>query len=260
MSYKVRLAMFEGPFDLLVYLIENLQMNIYDIQISEITGQYLEYIRNMQKHNINVSTEFMVLAAELIEIKSKMMLPKTTEENEALELEDPRSRLAYRLMASKECKKRSEMLSIRQDIMAGIFEKPQEDISVYLDNPDEYLSLGIEDFARAFTAFLQRKQRLEETRRHYSSIERDKVTTEERMNFIRGRFRKAFRGGMKELNFNELVAKKDRYDAAISFVSVLQMMREGYLDANQQDTYGEILVHKGIRDFEEGLENIDGNK
>ena len=76
MSYKVRLAMFEGPFDLLVYLIENAQMSIYDIQISEITGQYLEYIRSMQEHNINISTEFMVLAAELVEIKSKMMLPR----------------------------------------------------------------------------------------------------------------------------------------------------------------------------------------
>ena len=138
MSYKVRLAMFEGPFDLLVYLIENAQMSIYDIQISEITGQYLEYIRNMQKHNINISTEFMVLAAELVEIKSKMMLPRVEEQNEAMELEDPRSQLASRLLAYKECKKQSEMLSVRQDIMMGIFEKPQEDISMYLENPDEY--------------------------------------------------------------------------------------------------------------------------
>ena len=99
MSYKVRLAMFEGPFDLLVYLIENAQMSIYDIQISEITGQYLEYIRSMQKHNINISTEFMVLAAELVEIKSKMMLPRVEEQNEAMELEDPRSQLASRLLA-----------------------------------------------------------------------------------------------------------------------------------------------------------------
>ena len=159
MSYKVRLAMFEGPFDLLVYLIENAQMSIYDIQISEITGQYLEYIRNMQKHNINISTEFMVLAAELVEIKSKMMLPRVEEENEAMELEDPRSQLASRLLAYKECKKQSEMLSIRQDIMMGVFEKPQEDISIYIENPDEYLSLEIGAFAKAFNAFLQRKQR-----------------------------------------------------------------------------------------------------
>lgn len=260
MSYKVRLAMFEGPFDLLVYLIENAQMSIYDIQISEITGQYLEYIRSMQKHNINISTEFMVLAAELVEIKSKMMLPGVEKENEAMELEDPRNQLASRLLAYKECKKQSEMLAVRQDIMMGIFEKPQEDISMYLENPDEYLSLEIGAFAKAFNAFLQRKQRLEETRRHYSDIERDKVTTEDRMNFIRKRFTKAFGSGMEELNFNELVTKKDRYDAAISFVSVLQMMREGYLDASQHDNYGEILVHKGVRSFEDELRSGSDGK
>ena len=75
MSYKVRLSMFEGPFDLLVYLIENARMSIYDIRISEITSQYLEYMENMKKRNVSISAEFMVLAAELIEIKSRMMLP-----------------------------------------------------------------------------------------------------------------------------------------------------------------------------------------
>ena len=72
MSYKVRLRTFEGPFDLLVYLIENAQMSIYDIQVSEITSQYLEYLEMMREHNIELSSEFMVLAAELIEIKSRM--------------------------------------------------------------------------------------------------------------------------------------------------------------------------------------------
>ena len=72
MSYKVKLQSFEGPFDLLVYLIENAQMSIYDIRISEITNQYLEYIKAMEESDINVATEFMVLASTLIEIKSKM--------------------------------------------------------------------------------------------------------------------------------------------------------------------------------------------
>ena len=76
MSYRVRLNVFEGPFDLLVYLIEHAQMSIYDIRISEITDQYVQYIRQMQEADINVSTEFMVLAAELLEIKSKMLLPR----------------------------------------------------------------------------------------------------------------------------------------------------------------------------------------
>jgi len=76
MSYKVKLQTFEGPFDLLVYLIENAQMSIYDIEIKSITGQYLEYIKAMQEMDIAVATEFMVLASSLIEIKSKMILPR----------------------------------------------------------------------------------------------------------------------------------------------------------------------------------------
>lgn len=76
MSYKVKIQTFEGPFDLLVYLIENAQMSIYDIEISSITEQYLEYIRTMREMDVNVATEFMVLASSLIEIKSKMILPR----------------------------------------------------------------------------------------------------------------------------------------------------------------------------------------
>lgn len=82
MSYKVKLQTFEGPFDLLVYLIENAQMSIYDIEIKSITGQYLEYIKAMQEMDIAVATEFMVLASSLIEIKSKMILPRISESGE----------------------------------------------------------------------------------------------------------------------------------------------------------------------------------
>ena len=83
MSYRVRLNVFEGPFDLLVYLIEHAQMSIYDIRISEITDQYVQYIRQMQEADINVSTEFMVLAAELLEIKSKLLLPRSAPDADA---------------------------------------------------------------------------------------------------------------------------------------------------------------------------------
>ena len=78
MSYKVKIKLFEGPFDLLVYLIENARMSIYDISVSEITSQYLEYIEEMKKTDVMMASEFMVLAATLIDIKSKMLLPRTT--------------------------------------------------------------------------------------------------------------------------------------------------------------------------------------
>ena len=86
MSYRVKLNVFEGPFDLLVYLIEHAEMSIYDIQISEIVKQYMEHVKAMQNTDVNVSSEFMVLAAALLEIKSKMLLPRAVPEEGSAEV------------------------------------------------------------------------------------------------------------------------------------------------------------------------------
>lgn len=257
MSYKVKLSAFEGPFDLLVYLIENAQMSIYDIQVSEITKQYLNYLDEMKTMNINISSEFMVLAAELIEIKSKMMLPRNDGGAEVLFDEDPRSGLVERLLAYKRCKRCSELLAECEEKMEDVFEKPQEDISYYLDNPDEYLSLDITEFATAFNLFLQKKKRIEETAKHYTRVERERETIEKRMVFIREAFRRAFKAGSDNINIKELVPNaKNRYDVVVTFVSVLQMMRDKYLDADQHMTYGEIIVKPGTRDFDDHSEEV----
>lgn len=252
MSYKVRLQSFEGPFDLLVYLIENAQMSIYDIQISEITKQYLTYIEDMKAMDFNVATEFMVLAATLIDIKSKMILPRASVEGEVLLEEDPRSELVERLLEYKKYKRGAEELKEREDYMSLIYEKPQEDISEYLDQPDEYLDLDIKKFASAFDLFLRKKKREEEVRAHYTKVEREKATIESRMVYIKDRFKNVFLKGIKMLNLKELIPnKKDRYDVVVTFVSVLQMMRDKYLDADQKSVYGEITVIPGERRFEE---------
>lgn len=255
MSYKVSLQTFEGPFDLLVYLIENAQMSIYDIRISEITKQYLAYIEEMKSMDIQVATEFMVLAATLIDIKSRMILPRTTVEGEIILEEDPRSELVERLLEYKKYKKGADVLSEREEAMSRVFEKPQEDISAYLEQPDEYLSLDIRKFAGAFDLFLRKKKREEEVRSHYTKIEREKATIESRMLYIRDRVVGAFTKGMKRLSLKSLIPnKKDRYDVVVTFVSVLQMMRDRYLDAEQNSTYGEITIIPGERNFEEDAE------
>lgn len=247
MGYKIKIPLFEGPFDLLVYLIENAQMSIYDIKISDITGQYIEYLGDMRRENINISSEFMVLAAELIEIKSKMMLPRESKkEGEVTELEDPRTQLAQRLLAYKICKKQSEILSMRQEKMMGIFEKPQEDISEYLENPKELLKISNSEFIEAFHSFLDRKYRIEKTKKHYTKLERERITVEQRMEYITEYLEKNIRGGDNGTYFNHLIpGTKTRYNAVVSFVSMLQMMRENYLDAEQQKTYGDIWVKAG---------------
>ena len=111
MSYRVKLNVFEGPFDLLVYLIEHAEMSIYDIQISEIVKQYMEHVKAMQITDVNVSSEFMVLAAALLEIKSKMLLPRAVPEEGSAEVaEDPRTQLVAKLLEYKKFKRISEML------------------------------------------------------------------------------------------------------------------------------------------------------
>ena len=130
MGYRVKLNIFEGPFDLLVYLIENARMSIYDIKISEITSQYMDYIDNMQKADISVSSEFMVLASALLEIKSKMLLPRTVSQDGKEELsEDPRTELVAKLVEYKKFKAISEMLERNETETSMYLEKPQEDLT-----------------------------------------------------------------------------------------------------------------------------------
>ena len=242
MSYKVKLKTFEGPFDLLVYLIENARVDIYDIAISEITDQYMAYLEEMQKLDVAIGSEFMVLAANLIDIKTKMLLPRLNEEGQEIAEEDPRSQLVEKILEYKRFKQISQMLSEYEEEASHIYEKPKEDISAYLEQPDEYLSLEIGQFVNAFNLFLSKKKRVEEVRRHYVRIERERESTENRMAFIKNLFRIRNTGTVP---FSDLVVdKEDKYDVVLAFTSVLEMSKARIVRADQQTMYGEIMVTK----------------
>ncbi len=241
MSYRVKLNLFEGPFDLLVYLIEHAQMSVYDISISEITDQYMHYVEDMKNADISVSSEFMVLAAALLEIKSKMLLPRSvTEDGTADIMEDPRTELVAKLVEYKRFKAISEMLEARGREAAMHLEKPQEDLTEYTGEPDEYLNLDLDKFKSAFELFLQRKKKLEEIQAHPRRSEKQRITTEARMESISEFFRNHDTG---ETNFKNLVQDKtDLYDVAVTFSSVLEMIKARRLDAEQKYTFGDITV------------------
>ena len=250
MSYKVRLQTFEGPFDLLVYLIENAEMSIYDIKISEITSQYLAYIQTMQEMDVHVASEFMVLASALIEIKSKMILPRMVDPGDGNVVEeDPRTELVARLLEYKRFKQAAEILQEQEERCTHIYEKPQEDISAYLDEPDEYLRLDLAQFANAFNLFIQKKQKVDSVRKHYTRIERERARMEERISYIAGMLRKSIGQifSFKEFIFN----KKDRYDVVVTFVSLLEMAKNRIVQVDQKSTYGDIQVSAG--------QNVDGS-
>ena len=243
MSYRVRTKIFEGPFDLLVYLIEHARMSIYDIRISEITAQYIKYINEMREADVNLASEFMVLAAQLLEIKSKMLLPRTAidEEGETV-YEDPRTELVAKLAEYKKYKAASEMLEERREYAAASLEKPQEDLSEYTGEPDEYLILDEAKFRTAFEEFLERKKKLDEIRAHHIRTEKQRITTEARIAGIRNFFHALPEG--QRANFNELVQDKgSKYDISVTFASVLEMMKERKLDAEQKRLFGDIEVY-----------------
>ncbi len=249
MSYKVKLQTFEGPFDLLVYLIENAQMSIYDIKISEITSQYLAYIQTMQETDVYVASEFMVLASALIEIKSKMILPRMVDAGDGgVVEEDPRTELVQRLLEYKRFKQAAEILAEQEERCSHIYEKPQEDISAYLEEPDEYLRLDLAQFAAAFNLFIQKKQKVDSVRKHYTRIERERARMEERISYIAGVLKKSIG---RFFSFKEFIHnKKDRYDVVVTFVSLLEMAKNRIVHVEQSSTYGDIQVSAG--------QNVDG--
>jgi segregation and condensation protein A len=249
MTYKVKLDIFEGPFDLLVYLIENAQMSIYDIRVSEITNQYVAYIEKAKMLDVALASEFLVLAASLIEIKSKMLLPRMKMDDEGnMEFDDPRSELVSRLLEYKRFKNAAEMLERCEDEARLVFEKPKEDISGYTNEPDVYLSLDIKHFITAFNQFLHRKKRIEEIHSNYMTTEAPGQTTEEKIDFIKKIFKTK---NKKTVSFRELLqSRSDRNEISVTFISILEMAKQRMVKLRQAAPFGDIKITEG--------ENKDG--
>lgn len=242
--YKVRIDKFKGPFDLLVYLIQNAKMDIYDIRVAEITEQYIAYLKEMGELNVEVSSEFIVLAAVLIRLKSRMLLPRVNEIGEIVIDEDPRMELASRLAEYVRTKKIAEMLQERIEANECVHEKPAEDMSIYIDSPDELLKTDIEQFVSAFNAFLQKKKRVADVKKRYQRIKRDRASIEERINYMSMIIKDRVSVG-ESIDFARLVPEDaDRYDVTLSFMSLLEMIKMQEVDAKQDRNYGNISVIK----------------
>ncbi|MDO4482501.1 MAG: segregation/condensation protein A [Bacillota bacterium] len=241
MSYKVKLEIFEGPFDLLVYLIESSEMSIYDIRISEITGQYLEYISEYESRDTELSAEFLVLAATLIEIKSKMLIPGKEKELEEPEMEDPRKGLVEKLIEYKKFKQIAEILDQKEDTCLNRWYKPQEDLADYNNNGAfDVLVVDPDKFIETFKLFIEKRKKVEDIQRHYdnSAKARDRVGIRDKIKVI-----KQYLKDCKKISFGEIMADcEDKYEIAVTFVAMLEMMKSGYIIVKQKTNFGEIFL------------------
>jgi len=241
MAYKIRLNVFEGPFDLLVYLIERAEMSIYDIQISAITRQYLEHIRIMKELDTMVSSEFMVLAATLIEIKSKMLLPRIKEDG--TEIEDPRTDLSKKLAEYVQYKKAAAALEGQREYARLKLQKPQEDLLAYSDEPDVYLRMEMDSFINAFKSFIHRRIKGEELRRMQRSVFRERLSLEKKTTLIGRLLAAAQKAKRKILQFTEFLSSEpDRADRVLTLVALLDMANEGALKIRQKANFANIEI------------------
>jgi segregation and condensation protein A len=204
----------------------------------------------MKTLDVNLATEFMVLAAELIEIKSKMLLPRMKADGEAILEEDPRTELVQRILEYKRFKAAAELLEIQEELSQRVFAKPKEDLAPFTKEADEYLNLDLNQFVKAFHLFLQKKKKLEEIKRNYAKVERQKISIETRIEYIKNMFRLKER---KKLNFKDfLTVESNRYEVVLTFTSMLEMIRQKAIVVRQNVNFGEIYLSLIDKDKKDG--------
>jgi segregation and condensation protein A len=225
---KITLGEFEGPLDLLLYLIRQDQISIYDIPIARITDEYLHYLKLMKELDLTVAGDFLVMAAQLIELKSRMLLPRDPTATEE-ELEDPRTELVNRLLEHEKFKAAAQMLWSRATVERAVFTRAE--IETDKNNPE--VAVGLFDILRVFQQILARHQ--EEV---LMEIEREEVTMAEMIERLRNMVRSA--GELNLLKFFERA--QSRRELVVAFLSVLELVRLSEISLTQRETFGDIMA------------------
>ncbi len=239
----IKLDAFEGPLDLLLHLIEKNKFNIFDIPIVEITKQYLDYLDAMEEDNMDVMSEFLVMAATLISIKSKMLLPK--EETEEEEEEDPRAELVKSLLEYKMYKYASSELKDMSIDAANAFYKeetiPKEvkEVKEEIDPAELIGDMTMQKLNEIFTTLLRREiDRVDPVRSKFGTITREEIKLEDKMVEIRSEVK-----GLKSINFKTLLgSKRGKLNLIVSFLAILELMKSGVLMIRQDEMFGDIII------------------
>lgn len=243
MNLTVKLQVFEGPLDLLLHLIEKNKVDIYDIPIVLITDQYLDYIKQMQDANLDVMSEFLVMAATLLDIKCRMLLPK--EVNEDGEEEDPRAELVEKLIEYKLYKYMSyELKDMHMDAERTLFKKPSmpKEIEDY-EQPIDYSQLiGDMDLAKLnqiFKSMMKRQvDKIDPIRSKFGKIEKDEVSLEDKTAYIQGYIK-----CHKKFGFRDLLEKQNsKMDIVVTFLVILEMMKLGQIVIVQEALFDDIMI------------------
>jgi len=239
-AYPIRLQHFEGPLDLLIHLIKKNEVNIYDIPIALITHQYLEYLSLMQELNLDLAGEFLVMAATLIHIKSRMLIPRPTPEVDGeLDEEDPREALVRRLLEHQKFKAAAELLHERETLRSAQYRRPDAAVAEAAgDEQEPELEVDLFTLLAAFRGVLERAKS-----RPRVVLPPEQMSIEQRIEQLLERLSET-----EAVGFEELFADANTRGALIvTFLALLEMIRLKLIRAFQSGSFGPIRVYKRSR-------------
>lgn len=232
MHYVTKINEFEGPLDLLLHLIKKSNIDIYDISLSDITDQYLEYIHQMEELNLDIASEYLVMATELLEYKSRSLLPKKIEDDK--EEEDPKEELIKRLVDYKKYKEITSEFKKLEDIRSEIYTKTPSNINEYDEKVINNSELSVNDLISAFKKFIDRKE--------YEKPLNTKITTKELSVSDRIIKIKEILKTKNEVNFIDLFDKLTKDYVIVTFLSILEMSKNKEIEIKQDNNFGNIII------------------
>ena len=238
MAYKIRLEMFEGPMDLLLYLVKKDHLNIYDIPIAKVTEQYLEYLDLMQLLDLNIAGEFLVVAATLMQIKSKMLLPVDTAEVAQVQ-EDPRAELIRRLLEYEKFKEIANSLREREAAQREVFKRPRTEVTGNQELPgtgekeEVYFEASIFDLINAFSRALK-----DIPKEIFYEVIKDEFTVEEKAHQILHLLLTVPTAKLSGL-FSQA---KNKLEIIATFLAVLELIKLKEITAFQNELFEDIEI------------------
>ncbi len=238
MDYKVKLDIFEGPMDILLHLIKEQKIDIYDIPITLITEQYLEYLEIMNTLNLDIAGEFLVMAATLTHIKSKMLLPSQEIEDEETEECDPREELVRRLLEHKKYRGTALSLKEKESYQREIFTRENGDISS-VDDEDLLVDVTIFDLLNAFKKVMK-----DISYKVPYEISMDEMSVSEKQNYIMDRLNESH-----TITFDSLFAvMTHRIEVVATFLAILELIRLKVIRIQQLNRFATIRIFKAVED------------
>ncbi len=247
MDMTIKLQVFEGPLDLLLHLLDKNKVNIYDIPIVEITNQYMEYIAEMKRQDLNVMSEFLVMAATLIDIKSRMLLPKKETEEE--EEEDPRAELVQQLLEYKMYKCMAYELRDRQvDAQRVLFKEPTipDEVAAYEEPVDlEELVSGmtLSKLNDIFKSIMKKQvDKVDPIRSKFGKIEKEEVSLSDKMQYL-----EEYCYTHRFFSFRNLLEEQaSKMEIIVTFLAILELMKVGKIFISQEYTFDDIRIQSKI--------------